>query len=298
MQRLTLLAAATATALVVHVPAHATASSSASLTDFTITLYDLLPTDGITPSITFAGNSYTYSWAYHSNPYQYAGYSYDVGSGPFDPSAQTASTSQSTAAASSTGSTPATLTGAITTVVGGLHASGSANGTTGTPGTDNSQYSATAYWNGWNSSGFTLSANTVAVFSATVATSATTTTNYTGNQEYAYGEAGINVSGPSGSGNGGQSSSDTLQSAVYNWNNPVYDGNGNLLYYAPASDTKTGTLGASFVNFTGGSLTGTFYAYANAYGMSTVSAVPEPETYAMMLAGLGAVGFISRRRRG
>ncbi len=29
----------------------------------------------------------------------------------------------------------------------------------------------------------------------------------------------------------------------------------------------------------------------------SVTAVPEPETYAMMLLGLGAVGFLSRRRR-
>jgi PEP-CTERM motif len=38
-----------------------------------------------------------------------------------------------------------------------------------------------------------------------------------------------------------------------------------------------------------------------AYGItSTVAAapVPEPETYAMMLAGLAAVGFLARRRRG
>jgi len=30
---------------------------------------------------------------------------------------------------------------------------------------------------------------------------------------------------------------------------------------------------------------------------SDVSAVPEPETYAMLLAGLGALGFLARRRR-
>ena len=28
-----------------------------------------------------------------------------------------------------------------------------------------------------------------------------------------------------------------------------------------------------------------------------VTAVPEPETYALLLAGLGAVGFIARRRQ-
>ncbi|WP_229259375.1 PEP-CTERM sorting domain-containing protein [Duganella aceris] len=31
--------------------------------------------------------------------------------------------------------------------------------------------------------------------------------------------------------------------------------------------------------------------------LSAVTAVPEPETYAMLLAGLGAIGFIARRRR-
>ena len=32
-------------------------------------------------------------------------------------------------------------------------------------------------------------------------------------------------------------------------------------------------------------------------GYFTVTAVPEPETYAMMLAGLGAIGFVAARRR-
>lgn len=39
--------------------------------------------------------------------------------------------------------------------------------------------------------------------------------------------------------------------------------------------------------------TGSMYSFE-----STVSAVPEPETYGMMLAGLGMLGFVARRRMG
>ncbi|MDP1672545.1 MAG: FxDxF family PEP-CTERM protein, partial [Burkholderiales bacterium] len=33
------------------------------------------------------------------------------------------------------------------------------------------------------------------------------------------------------------------------------------------------------------------------YVGSSVSAIPEPETYAMMAAGLGLLGFVARRRK-
>ena len=45
-------------------------------------------------------------------------------------------------------------------------------------------------------------------------------------------------------------------------------------------------------------LTGTGDSRALYSGELTVTAVPEPGTYALLLAGLGVVGFVARRRRG
>ncbi len=38
-------------------------------------------------------------------------------------------------------------------------------------------------------------------------------------------------------------------------------------------------------------------SYSGTMNVVPVTAIPEPETYALMLAGLGAVGFMARRRR-
>jgi PEP-CTERM motif len=77
-----------------------------------------------------------------------------------------------------------------------------------------------------------------------------------------------------------------------------YVGNA-LTYTMDVSSTTTGPTLATF-NWTGlnqvtmSDGNGTLHTVIDNL---TISSVPEPETYGMMLAGLGLVGFISRRRK-
>lgn len=57
--------------------------------------------------------------------------------------------------------------------------------------------------------------------------------------------------------------------------NNVASGTYKLWYSGYTNDTPIASLGGNF----------------------TVSSVPEPESYAMLLAGLGALGFVARRRK-
>jgi hypothetical protein len=59
--------------------------------------------------------------------------------------------------------------------------------------------------------------------------------------------------------------------------------------------TNTGLGGGQYSLQVGGKILGTS---GGSYGGNiNVSPVPEPETWGMMVAGIGAVGFMSRRRK-
>jgi len=59
----------------------------------------------------------------------------------------------------------------------------------------------------------------------------------------------------------------------------------------------SGTFSLAVVNLDGSTVTtGNLFAQAMATALSPVTAVPEPEYYAMFLAGLGIIGLIVRRR--
>ena len=102
---------------------------------------------------------------------------------------------------------------------------------------------------------------------------------------------------------------------VVDWRTPsVATSEGLAVSYDPATrgasgnwqavSTQTFASGASKVRFTienmlfasAGSKTG-YSVIEKKYASLTVSAVPEPESYAMLLAGLGIIGAVVRRRK-
>ena len=80
--------------------------------------------------------------------------------------------------------------------------------------------------------------------------------------------------------------------------------------YNLLSDGTVSVTGSTFSSGTGNNAESTLYTFVDAMGFNSltfsttgvafevaVSPVPEPETYALLLAGLGALGFVIRRRK-
>lgn len=75
-------------------------------------------------------------------------------------------------------------------------------------------------------------------------------------------------------------------------------GNALLGSFMPNAGFNTLTLGAGNYTYVVSGTANNFYTYSLSSAITATAPVPEPETYAMMLAGLGALGFLASRRRG
>jgi hypothetical protein len=118
-----------------------------------------------------------------------------------------------------------------------------------------------------------------------------------------YSAANPGVSGVSGGVNTITVTSANQPAGAFNFGFGFNAGSNELTSGESTSWTATGF---DFSNLTSGAL-GTFAlrvqgagqgANGNGWYGATLAAVPEPETYAMLLVGLGLVGFSARRRQG
>lgn len=297
--------AAAVTALVAAGPAAAasSATASATLSNIQIQLFDLDPTDGITPSISFTVSGSQPNYGAASAGWQNATGSSNASStffsdaGPWKPGSASAATEFAQSFASLSGNN--TASGSTMTSSGVATSPGNAVYLDYPWIVPAASFNGQAQAPSWSVS-FSLSANTVAVFSAFGSASAEAVeggkvvypwfTSYQGNTASA--QVGVSVSGPSSSG-GWQNASDSFNVFANSWYD---DWNGTWIN---GVNSSSGTLGVSFLNLTGGALVGslTFQTsvYGNAYGNAVP--VPEPGSIALMLAGLGVIATVARRRR-
>jgi PEP-CTERM motif len=132
--------------------------------------------------------------------------------------------------------------------------------------------------------------HTLASFSVFANLKATLTS--TSSFEFANANVRLFVQGPGPGGSGFQSSDDSASIGIC---------------CGPQDPSFAGRLTVSFANLSAGDLVGQFergvsvggqtFASVSGAGFRNLSAVPEPETYAMMVAGLGLLTFMLRRRR-
>jgi hypothetical protein len=282
-------------------------SASATLSNLQIQLFDLNPGDGISPSISFSfgpqsnQGSASARWS-TSTAAQNASGSFFSDANPWRPGQTEAPTSFASANAAIAGNgTPGGTT---------LSASGQGSGPDSfydpdffnfTLGT--AQFSASAQAPSFFFGSFELSPFTLVVFSATVAVQASAIEGgiitfpdgfSTGFGNNASASASLNVSGPAaGGGNGFQQASDGRSVFV----NSFYDSWFGTWFNSTAAES--GFVGVSFTNLTGTPMLGSFRAETsvNGWAYGNTTPIPEPGTWALLLAGLAVVGRVAARRR-
>jgi hypothetical protein len=265
-------------------PAHAASSASASITGLIVTLTDLDPDDGITPSITWDGKRTGAALQYWTTSTSASGVVYDNGvdwgARTFAPVTAGASTEQVYAEASFLGAGVAKGSGIVTI---GLARGGYAG--------QFSSYEVHAFgpsasWPGI----FTLSANTAVSFSALLEVSLSVDwgRDAMGHTEFANAGAWLATGGL------GNSPTDQVSILVYS----DWDANCNPVtgVCAGASEFESGWFTVSASNLSALPTAGDLYMSTGISGYSEVVAVPEPATNALIALGLAALALTVRRR--
>jgi hypothetical protein len=251
-----------ATVLAAAAPAFAASSASATAGAVSITLFDLNPSDGLAPSLTFIGES--------SASYAFAG-----------------GMSLSDVAGGLDATTTVTLNAPLVSVAGSTSPNG-AFGQAAVAGGDGSGNWVGGDGQGVFSASIEVGAWTGVLIEMDYAGTATTTVGMTGSGEGEVAQSFISVLINIDGADGRESHSATR--SLYA--SSVWDGSG----YTGQDLSFSGRLRLTYANLSDDLLTGNYVTSAYAYAASAVP-VPEPGTYGLMLAGLAGVAAVARRRR-
>lgn len=283
-------------------PSFAASTASASLSDFTVTLIDLDPNDAFAPVITWRvapdapGGSAISGAASTLDPAQSRSFS-AFGPSPFSPLRGVANSPVASSMARIAAGPGGQVSG------GSALAQGRAGAIPGTP-VPQDGYSYFAQALPVNSTDFILSPHTQVIFSARGSALAATTVGAVARNGFLSAESAsarveMRVAGPGPGGEGDQQDLALVAADAGFRQTRVFDPSTGQFttVFSPESFADNRRLSVSFTNNLGAELVGGLSLNIFASGFSSVPAVPEPASYAAMIAGLLLLGGIARGRQ-